>query len=167
MPELPNLSDQFGMLVEILSNSRDQWICANLGLCHYDEKSNVFLPWVEAQVDVYEADLSLLRRLLEDFASVTDSTKNFVFEPQVEPSFTISLERIPHGNDFCRVASIALDMKVLFRVSVPTAYREDRLSLRFHTNEQRLQRFIADLIRQIEGSTKPQIYPADAGTSTS
>jgi hypothetical protein len=149
MPELLNISDQFGLLVEIVEVGSADWINVKLALCHFDQESNVSDPWVEVKIQVYEGDLRRLKKLIEDFASVGDASKNLAFEPQIEPTFLFSLERIPHNGDFCRVANLAIDLKCVFNVSVPTAYREDRIALRFHTNEQRMQRFVADLAKQI------------------
>ena len=149
MPELPNISDQFGLAVEVVEATAADWINVRLALYHYDQKSNVSEPWVQVTVEIFEGDLRRLKKLLEDFASTADASNNFAFEPQVEPTFLLSLERVSHNGDFCRVANLVIDLKCVFHVSVPTAYREDRIALRFHTNEQRMQSFVADLAKQI------------------
>jgi hypothetical protein len=166
MPELPNISDQFGLIVEIVEATAADWINVRLALYRYDQKSNVSEPWVQVTVETYEGDLRRLKKLLEDFASASDASNNFAFEPQVEPTFLLSLERIPHNGDFCRVANLAIDLKCIFHVSVPTAYREDRIALRFHTTEQRMQSFIADLTKQIGTCIQQTAVPGQASSTT-
>jgi hypothetical protein len=151
MAILTNISDQFGIAIEIPGRGHPGWTKAKAILQHYVEKVNQFQSWIEADLDIYETDLNLLKQCLNSFAGVRDGSKNFEFEPEVEPSFQLSLQRVPDQDDHHRVASLAIDLKSAFQMNVPSAYRENQIALRFYTDEQRLQRCIADLLAEIEG----------------
>lgn len=150
MATLTNASDQFGVLIGILERTHPGWIKVKLALQYYVQTLNEFQAWVEANLQIYETDLRALVGHLEAFAHVTDASKNFEFEPKVEPSFKLLLHRVLHDSNYCSVCSLTIDLKHVFGMNIPSAYREDQITLRFHTNEQRFQQFITNLLKEVE-----------------
>jgi hypothetical protein len=151
MATLTNLSDQFGFFINVVSSRGVDWTSLQLGFQYYVEQLNTFQVWVQGSVDIYDTDAKCLKRLSREFATVHNDSKNFAFTPEVEPSFTFSGQRVPHNEDYCRVFSLGIDLKQIVRIGIPSAYREDRIELRFHTDEPRLQAFIATLLSELDG----------------
>ena len=150
MAILPNISDQFGMQFEAGHRIDTDWCTVRLVMYRYSEQSNQFESWLAVEPGIHQTDLQTLIRKLGTFQGAADASANFDFEPFVEPSFQFALERIPHNEDYCRVATLAIDVVGVVKFNVPSAYRENRITLRFHTDEQRLRTFIDELLRELK-----------------
>ncbi len=160
MAILLNESDQFGLSFEIPRGTKanEDWLPLRLALISYLEGQNEFWTIVEAYPDIYKADAARLSKLFRAFGAAVDSSKNFDFKPQVEPSFELSFHRVPHGDDFCRVASIAIGFKSLLSLRIPCGYGENRIIMRLHTNEMGMQRFISEVLAQLaKASNAPAV----------
>jgi hypothetical protein len=150
MAILPNISDQFGIQFEAGHRIDADWWTVRLVMYRYREQSNQFENWLVAEPGIHETDLQTLIQKLETFQDTADASANFDFEPFVEPSFHFALERIPHNENYCRVATLAIDMVGVVKFNVPSAYRENRMTLRFHTDEPRFRTFIEVLLKELK-----------------
>lgn len=156
MAILPNISDQFGIQFEAGHRIDADWWTVRLVMYRYREQSNQFENWLAVEPGIHDTDLQTLVRKLEAFQDAADESANFDFEPFVEPSFQFTLERIPHNEDYCRVATLAIDMVGAVKFNVPSAYRENRMTLRFHTDERRLRTFIDELLKELKAAMQEQ-----------
>lgn len=154
MAEIINVSDQLGITLEFCGRSTSpSWYTVCISQQYKRANENRFEPFMEGIVDIYENDLSRLREKMYAFLKATDQSKNFKYVPVAEPGFELMFERIPHGEDYCRVVLAAIDLKAVVEVKTPIAYGENRVTTRFHTTEDRIQHFGGDLIRSIEKLT--------------
>ena len=148
MAEIANASDQLGITFELYGRTGKDisWRTASLKMQYRPKSETRFKMFVEGIVEIYDSDLSRLREALSAFLKATDQSKNFKFVPVAEPSFELAFERIPHGDDYCRVVLMAIDLKTIIEVNTPTADGENRITMRFHTTEDQIQKFGADLL---------------------
>ncbi len=160
MAILPNISDQFGIHFEAGHRTDADWWTIRLVMYRYREQSDQFENWLTAEPGVHETDLRTLIQNLEGFQAAADASANFDFEPFVEPSFRFALERIPHNDDYCRVATLAIDLVEVVKFNVASAYRENRMTLRFHTDEARLRNFLDELLKELKATMQEQPHGA-------
>ena len=140
MPILLNESDQLGVLFEVIS-TRGDWVFSHIALQHYLPKENDFATWVEAYMDTYITDYQCLVRNLSTLAENMSVGHKFAFEPQVEPSFEFCFQVESTAQRGEVLASIALDIKCILNLTTAAGYRENRISLRFLTDRERVHRF--------------------------
>jgi len=140
MAILLNQSEQIAALFEVVS-VRDDWVFSHIALQHYVAKENDFATWVEGFLDVYETDLHCLAHDLTAFADEGQTSQEFRFEPEVEPSFEFRFQTRSSIRRGEVLASVALDVKRIIDLTIPAAYRDNRISLQFLTDWERLRRF--------------------------
>ena len=133
-------SEQVAVLFEVMSMRAD-WAFAHIAFQHYLTKENDFATWVEGFVDVYQEDLARLADEMKVFVEAREPTSEFVFEPVAEPSFELRFRRSPRPEPGAVLASVAVDIKRVIDLTIPAAYRDNRISLQLRTNGQRLARF--------------------------
>ena len=66
----------------------------------------------------------------------------FSFEPIAEPGFELCLGESFPSQPGDMLVSVALDIKRVLDLTVPAAYRDNRVSLQFRTSRERLCRFV-------------------------
>ena len=135
-----NESEQLGILLEVISVWGD-WLFSHIALQHYLPKENDFATRVEAYADVYETDFRCFVRDLATFAQNLSTGQTFAFEPQVEPSFEFRFQVESTAQAAEVLASVALDVKCILDLTVVAAYRENRISLQFLTDREKVRRF--------------------------
>jgi hypothetical protein len=157
MAEIINTSDQLKISFDILarSDSDTSWFVGAMAHGLYSEKDNRFYSSVEGTFQIYEDDLSQLAKQLKEFLGVTDGSKNSTFVPVAEPSFEISFERVPHAESYCRLISLAIDLKAVSQPRTPIAYGENRIIVRMHTTKSRLKEFGLQVLKEISHARKP------------
>lgn len=150
MAILTNESDQFAILFDVAGrNDHDpDWITARVAMQYHGEELNALRTFLQATIDIYESDLIYFTEQLRAFGTVTDESKNFEFEPEVEPSFHFSFQRVPHNKSYCRVVSFAIDLKRVIKMLIPCAYRENRITLKVHTTEERIKTFSTEFLEE-------------------
>ena len=155
MAILLNQSEQIGVLFEIIS-VRDDWVFSHVALQHYVAKENDFASWVEGYLDVYETDLKCLARDLATFAEEGPTGQEFHFEPEVEPSFEFRFKSRSSARRTEVLASVALDVKRILDLTIPAAYRDNRISLQLLTDWERLRRFAEQFCLEAARASRSQ-----------
>jgi hypothetical protein len=140
MAILLSQSEQIGVLFEAIS-VRDAWVFSRVAFQHYVAADNDFQSWVEGWPEIYEADLKCLIRDLATFDKRGPTGQEFRFEPEVEPSFELRVQPRASGRNSEVVVSFALDIKRVLGLTIPTAYRENRITLQLLTDWERFHRF--------------------------
>lgn len=140
MAILLNRSEQIAALFEVIS-VRGDWVFSRIAFQHYIAKENDFTTWVEGFLDVYEGDLKGFADELASFVNEEATRQEFSFEPTVEPSFEFRLQNGSPAKTGELLASLALDIKRILDFTIPTAYRDNRISLQFRTDWERVRRF--------------------------
>lgn len=67
--------------------------------------------------------------------------QKFCFEPAAEPSFEVRFQVDPPWQRGMLVAYVTLDLKRVLEMTIPTSYRDDRITLQLTTVRNRLHRF--------------------------
>jgi len=143
---ITNISDQLGISIEIIGTENSEWTKLKLKLQYYVVTDNVFHDWVITDADIFETDLSEFRKYLHKFIAHKDISANFVFEPEVEPSFRMSLQRVAVNDDHYDInVLMEIDLTHVLRMNISTTYRENRIALHFVTDERRLHEFALNL----------------------
>jgi hypothetical protein len=128
MTRLTNESDQFAVECEFLSAIQEEWITARIALGRYVEENNTFHWFIEAIINIYETDLRELQKQLNPVIEDRESWTKVGFEPLAEPSFELAFAR-SQGSKAQRVsAEVAIDLKMVDKITVPAAYRENRVT---------------------------------------
>ena len=140
MAILLSQSEQVGVLFEVISVA-DDWVFSHIGFQHYVAKENDFATWVEGFLDIYESDLEGFARELASFVEGGPRRQEFRFEPTAEPSFEFRFQAGSLARTVDVGASVALDVKRILDVTIPTAYGDNRISLQLLTDWERLRRF--------------------------
>jgi len=140
MAILLNRSEQIAALFEVVS-VRDDWVFLRIAFQHYVAKENDFATWVEGFLDVHESDFKAFAGELADFMGAVPAREELSFEPAVEPSFEFRLRVDSAVKKGDVLASVALDLKRVLDLTIPAAYRDNRISLRLLTDSERLRRF--------------------------
>jgi hypothetical protein len=140
MAILLSQSEQIGVLIEAIS-VRDAWVLSRIAFQHYVAADNDFQSWVEGWPDIYEIDLKCLVRDLATFDERRPTGQEFRFEPEVEPSFEFRVQARTSGRNSEVEISLALDIKRVLEFTIPTAYRENRITLQLVTDWERFHRF--------------------------
>jgi hypothetical protein len=140
MATLLNQSEQIGVLFEVIS-VRDDWVFSHIAFQHYVAKENDFASWVEGYLEIYETDFKCLARDMATFAEERRTEHEFRFEPEVEPSFELRFQARSSARRQEVLASVALDVKRILDLTIPTAYRDNRISLQVLTDWDRIRRF--------------------------
>lgn len=133
-------SEQIAALFEFISD-RDDWVFLRIAFQYWVAKDNDFATWVEGFVDIYETDLKQLVQDLEAFVKSGQAQPEFRFEPVTEPDFQIRLQTGSAEGRKNVMASVALDLKRVMEMTIPTAYRENRIMLQLDTDWDRPCRF--------------------------
>lgn len=144
MATLLNESEQIALLFEVIS-MREDWAFARIAFQHYQATQNSFAAWLEGFVDVYRDDLA---RLLREMATSLDCDEEgfprLCFEPVAEPSFGLRTDESSPRQRGCMLASMALDIKRVLDLTVPAAYRDNRVTLQFRTSRDKFRRFVEE-----------------------
>lgn len=140
MAILLNESEQVAALFEVIS-VRNDWVFSRIAFQYYVSKDNDFATWAEGFLDIYKADLKRFVQELAAFVEQEQEQQEFRFEPVAEPSFEVRIQVGPSGQRGMVVASVALDLKRVLEITIPTSYRDDRITLQLTTDGDRLHKF--------------------------
>lgn len=154
MARLTNESDQAAIVFEVYGRPgiAPEWIGARLAMQHYAESVNAFHTFAEGRLKIQEPDLRRLARLLRGLVEVEDESRNFCYEPEAEASFGLACARLAPAHPFYFLVEAALDLKAVLPGSSSARYRENRLTLRLQTTEARMERFLAELLKEIDSA---------------
>ena len=142
-------SEQVAVMFEVMS-TRSDWVYAHIAFQHYVSKENDFATWVEGFVDVYRDELTRLVDGMRSFVDADESVAEFSFEPVAEPSFELRFRRCPPSDQGGILAFAALDIKRVLELTIPAAYRDNRVSLQLRTNEHRVSKFVNQLFLEAD-----------------
>ena len=151
MATLLNDTDQLAIIFDI-GGRRGERFAARLAFQHYAEPHNAFHTFAEARVEIHEADLRNFATHLREFGLAEDDSRNFRYEPGVEPSFDFEFGKTPEGELGPYIASAGVDMNRVLRMTQPVPFRENRLALRLRTTHARAQRFLAELLKETDSA---------------
>lgn len=153
MAQIINSTDQLSIRVELYgrSSSDPHWITGSIAQQYYVSKENQFHTFIEGYIEVYEFDVSRLQDEMRSFLKADCEREIMKFVPMAEPSFEITFERMPHPRERRMIASVALDLATFAEITTPSVYGDNRVAIRFHTTEERFQRFGEDLLHEISG----------------
>jgi len=166
---LTNETDQAAIVLEVSGRAgiAPEWIGARMGMQYYVEDVNAFHTFAEAKLRIHEGDLKRLADHLRGLIDTEDDSKNFHFEPQVlpalsavegsevegpqkEPGFAFSCARLAPDKPFHFAVEAALDLKTFVPGSPAAAPRENRLTLKLVTTEGRMERFLAEVLKEMD-----------------
>ena len=152
MAQVNNSSDQLRISFELsrAPEGHADWFPGVIREERFSKRENRYYPIIDGSFEIYTDDLSRLRKELVAFLTASDDSKNIKFVPVAEPSFELSLERIPHGHDYCQVVSVAVDLKMFAPMEMPIAYGENRVSTRIHTTNDKIEKFVQALLMEID-----------------
>lgn len=152
MARLTNEADQAAIVLEVSGRTgiAPEWIGARMGMQYYVEDVNAFHTFAEAKLRIHEADLQRLAGHLRGLIDAEDDSRNFRFELQKEPSFQFSCARLAPERPFHFAVEAGLDLKTFVSGSQATAPRENRLTLKLLTTEGRMERFLAEVLKEMD-----------------